>query len=72
MCFDFDRRLKSSEALRGMLADLDIDLTTPLITSCGSGVTACILAWAFATINPDVQVWKNLRGHEILLSPSPL
>ena len=39
-------RLKSPEALRGVFAAHKIDLKKPIITSCGSGVTAAIMALA--------------------------
>jgi thiosulfate/3-mercaptopyruvate sulfurtransferase len=38
--------LKAPEALRAEFADHGIDLKTPIITTCGSGVTAAILALA--------------------------
>jgi thiosulfate/3-mercaptopyruvate sulfurtransferase len=33
------------ETLRGLFADAGIDLARPVVTSCGSGVTACALAF---------------------------
>jgi thiosulfate/3-mercaptopyruvate sulfurtransferase len=39
-------RLKSPEALRTVFSDHKVDLEKPIITSCGSGVTAAILALA--------------------------
>ena len=39
-------RLKSADALRAVFAEHRIDLGKPIITSCGSGVTAAILALA--------------------------
>src|ERR1700729_2805791 len=38
--------LKAPEALKAAFADHKIDLTKPIITTCGSGVTAAILALA--------------------------
>jgi len=38
--------LKAPEALKAAFADHKIDLKTPIITTCGSGVTAAILALA--------------------------
>jgi thiosulfate/3-mercaptopyruvate sulfurtransferase len=38
--------LKTPEALKAAFADHKIDLTKPIITTCGSGVTAAILALA--------------------------
>ncbi|WP_375569919.1 3-mercaptopyruvate sulfurtransferase [Ahrensia marina] len=39
-------RLKSSEALQALFADKQIDLTAPIIASCGSGVSAVTLKLA--------------------------
>jgi thiosulfate/3-mercaptopyruvate sulfurtransferase len=39
-------RLKSPEALKATFAEHKIDLTKPIITTCGSGVSAAILALA--------------------------
>ena len=39
-------RLKPPEALRAAFAEHQVDLQKPIITSCGSGVTAAILALA--------------------------
>jgi len=39
-------RLKSPEALKAIFAEHKIDLQKPIITSCGSGVSAAILALA--------------------------
>jgi thiosulfate/3-mercaptopyruvate sulfurtransferase len=37
-----DGTLKSSEALRALFAEKRVDLSTPVVTSCGSGVTAAL------------------------------
>jgi thiosulfate/3-mercaptopyruvate sulfurtransferase len=39
-------RLKSPEELRAIFAEYKIDLAKPIITTCGSGVSAAILALA--------------------------
>jgi len=41
-----DGRLKPPDALRAAFAEHKVDLAKPIITSCGSGVTAAILALA--------------------------
>ncbi len=41
-----DGRLKPREALRAIFADRKVDLARPVITTCGSGVTAVILTLA--------------------------
>lgn len=45
-----DGRLKSPEALRAVFVGAGIDLGRPLITSCGSGVTAAILTLALTVL----------------------
>jgi thiosulfate/3-mercaptopyruvate sulfurtransferase len=44
-----DGTLKSPEALRALFAEKGLDLSAPLITSCGSGVTAAIVLLALET-----------------------
>ena len=41
-----DGTMKSAEALRAAFAAAGVDLSKPLITSCGSGVTAAVLSLA--------------------------
>lgn len=36
-----DGTLKSAEALRAQFAEAGLDLTAPIVASCGSGITAC-------------------------------
>ncbi|MGO4706591.1 3-mercaptopyruvate sulfurtransferase [Microvirga sp. 2MCAF38] len=43
-------RLKSSDDLRKVFADKNVDLDQPIIASCGSGVTAAVLALGLETI----------------------
>lgn len=45
-----DGQLKSPEAITAAFAEAGIDLDKPLITSCGSGVSAAILSAALETI----------------------
>ena len=40
------RTLKSDEQLRRLFADARVSLDRPIVTSCGSGVTACAVAFA--------------------------
>jgi thiosulfate/3-mercaptopyruvate sulfurtransferase len=39
-----DGLIKSPEALRALFAAVGVDGVRPVVTSCGSGVTACVLA----------------------------
>ncbi|MDD9909970.1 MAG: 3-mercaptopyruvate sulfurtransferase [Ahrensia sp.] len=45
-----DGRLKSAEELRRVFEDAQIDLNKPIVTSCGSGVTAAALTLALETV----------------------
>jgi thiosulfate/3-mercaptopyruvate sulfurtransferase len=42
--------LKSPDELEQLFADAKVDLSKPIVTSCGSGVTAAVLALALAVI----------------------
>ena len=44
------RRLRDAEALSGLFRDAGVALYRPIVTSCGSGVTACALAFALHLI----------------------
>ncbi len=45
-----DNTMKSPEDLRGALAEAGVDLSKPVITTCGSGVTAAIINLALERI----------------------
>lgn len=44
-----DGRLKDPEAVRAAFAEAGVDVDRPIVTSCGSGVTAAVLTMALAT-----------------------
>lgn len=48
-----DRTMKSPEALRAQFEISGADLTKPVITTCGSGVTAAIISLALARIGHE-------------------
>ena len=48
-----DGTLKAPEALRAVFEAAGVDLAKPVITTCGSGVTAAILSLALARIGKD-------------------
>jgi len=48
--YDENGRLKPPEALSDLFTETGIDLAAPVITSCGSGVTACSLALALERV----------------------
>ncbi|PIB22862.1 hypothetical protein BFP76_10055 [Amylibacter kogurei] len=50
-----DNHLKSVDDLRDVFQGANIDLTKPIITSCGSGVTAAVLALALARLDVTEQ-----------------
>ena len=43
--FEPDGTFKDKSGLRAAFEDAGIDLTRPVVTTCGSGVTACVLAF---------------------------
>jgi thiosulfate/3-mercaptopyruvate sulfurtransferase len=54
------RRLRDAEALSGLFRDAGIVLDRPIVTSCGSGVTACALAFALHLIgHPGAAVYDG-------------
>lgn len=55
-----DNRLKSEDELRALFADAGIDITRPVITTCGSGVTAAILLAALELLGSrDVALYDG-------------
>ncbi len=53
-------RLKSTEVLRRQFAEAGVDLERPIITTCGSGITASALALALRTAGArDVAVYDG-------------
>lgn len=71
--------LKSESELQRLFTEIGATINTPTVTSCGSGVTACILAFALYTLgNQDVAVydgsWSEWGGRQDCLietGPSP-
>ncbi|HFK7188618.1 TPA: 3-mercaptopyruvate sulfurtransferase [Serratia odorifera] len=65
-------RFKSLEAMRQLFSDKGVDLNGPIITSCGSGVTAAVLAFALLSLQaPQVRLydgswteWGALDGNQ--------
>ena len=54
------RQLKSAEELRGLFAEAGVALDRPIVTSCGSGVTACAVAFAAHLLgHPDAAVYDG-------------
>jgi thiosulfate/3-mercaptopyruvate sulfurtransferase len=65
-------RFKSLEALEKTFTDKGVDINGPIITSCGSGVTAAVLAFGLLSLNaPQVKLydgawseWGKLSGKQ--------
>ena len=54
------KTMKQAADLRALFKDAGLDLSRPVVTSCGSGVTACNLALALHLIGkPDVAVYDG-------------
>ena len=52
--------LKSDDEMRQVLRDAGVDLDRPVITSCGSGVTAAVLAFGLARLGKtDVKLYDG-------------
>ena len=51
---------KDGEALRRLYEGAGIDVKKPVVTSCGSGITACVLAFGLHLIgHRDVAVYDG-------------
>ncbi len=60
LLFNEDGTIKNSDEIEGVFKAAGTDFTRPLITSCGSGVTACILLAALNIIGKkDVSVYDG-------------
>lgn len=55
-----DGALASPEVLRVAFQSAGVDLAAPIVTTCGSGVSAALLALALARVGrPDVAVYDG-------------
>ncbi|HRK18847.1 MAG TPA: 3-mercaptopyruvate sulfurtransferase [Hyphomicrobiaceae bacterium] len=55
-----DGTLKSKDEIADVFDAADVDVNRPIVTSCGSGVTACVLAFALAQIgHPDTAIYDG-------------
>ena len=64
-----DGRLRAAEALRAAFVEAGVDLRRPVTTTCGSGITASVLALALHVLGrPDVAVydgsWTEWAGRD--------
>jgi thiosulfate/3-mercaptopyruvate sulfurtransferase len=69
-----DGTLKDRKALVGVMTEAGVDVGAPIVTTCGSGITACVLALALARLGRnEVAVydgswaqWASTPGNEIM------
>ncbi|NIJ21834.1 thiosulfate/3-mercaptopyruvate sulfurtransferase [Sphingomonas naasensis] len=65
--FEADGTWKSPAAIRGVFAEAGLDLDKPLVATCGSGITASVIAFAAHLIGRDVPVydgsWSEWGAH---------
>ena len=57
--FNADGTYKSGDALRVALDEAGVDLARPIITTCGSGVTASSLAFALHLLGAEARVYDG-------------
>lgn len=48
-----DGTFKNAEGLRAAFADAGVDLSQPVVTTCGSGVTACVIGFGLHLLGKD-------------------
>jgi thiosulfate/3-mercaptopyruvate sulfurtransferase len=51
--YDADGTFKDKGALKAVFEDAGVDLACPIVTTCGSGMTACAVAFALHLIGKD-------------------
>jgi len=57
---DDQGRLKPPNEIRKLFQDAGVDLSSPIVTSCGSGVTAAVLLFALARVGKfDVSIYDG-------------
>ncbi|MBN8808151.1 MAG: 3-mercaptopyruvate sulfurtransferase [Sphingomonas sp.] len=57
--FDADGTWKRGDALRTAFADAGIDLARPLVTTCGSGITAAVLAFGAHLLGNEAALYDG-------------
>lgn len=58
----FEGELKTTDELRAIFERQGVDLHRPVIASCGSGVTACVVILALATLGAnDVTLYDGAQ-----------
>lgn len=57
--FEADGRWKQPDAIRAVFADAGLDPSKPLVATCGSGITASVIAFAGHLIGREVPVYDG-------------
>ena len=58
--FNEDKTFKSKEELEKYFKQKNVDISSEIVTSCGSGITACIIAHAlFNSVGKEVSVYDG-------------
>lgn len=57
--FEADGTWKSPQAIRALFDDAGLDLSKPLVATCGSGITASVIAFAAHLLGRDVPVYDG-------------
>ena len=59
-CLNESRELKSADELQSLFMEKGVDLGKDMVASCGSGVSACILALSvYVSSNKDIPVYDG-------------
>jgi len=65
--FEADGTWKSPDAIRAVFAEVGLDLDKPLVATCGSGITASVIAFAAHLLGRSVPVydgsWSEWGAH---------
>jgi len=67
-----NKEIVSEEKIRELVSNAGIDLSAPIITSCGTGVTAPVVSLALSTIGKETAVYDGSwteYGQESLSNP---
>jgi len=57
--FDVDGRWRSHEALRALFDEAGIDIDSPIVATCGSGVTAAVIVFALHLLGREAALYDG-------------
>lgn len=69
--FEADGTWKQPEAIRAVFEDAGLDLGKPLVATCGSGITASVIAFAAHLLGRDVPVYDGSWSEWGALAATP-